>query len=177
MSDASVDDVRTPVGDIALAQDLFVPVRKRRRAGLGTDESGPGTFTRRLVKMAVNDDIARFRHRTPSLSSARPARHSGITPRSYVAATRKAPLTVASPFWLTTSSSPSTSFSPLASFLAVTLPRQVSVSPGHTCRANRTLKFRTWPAPAKSVRHRERHPAVHIPCANTVGIPAASTNV
>src|SRR3984893_11865535 len=72
---APVDDVGAPVGDITLAQDFFVPVRKRRSTGLGTDESGPRALARRLIKMAVNYYVTRFGHRTPSVGSARPARH------------------------------------------------------------------------------------------------------
>src|ERR1700731_4423120 len=67
-----------PIGDIALAQDFFVPIWKRRSPGLGTDKSGPRALARWLVKMAVNDYVARFGHRTPSLGSARPTRHSMV---------------------------------------------------------------------------------------------------
>src|ERR1700732_1732120 len=78
MDHAPVDDVGAPGGDIALTQDFFVPVRKRRSTGLGTDESGPRALARWLIKMAVHDYVTRFGHLPPSVGLARPARHSMV---------------------------------------------------------------------------------------------------
>ena len=59
-------------------------------------------------------------------------------PREGRAAT-KLPLIKVSPFWLTASSSPSTSFSAPCSSLRVTRPRQTTSSPGQARVAKRTL--------------------------------------
>src|SRR4030095_14977302 len=40
---------------ITFSMNALVPIMKRRRAGLSLYDPGPGIFTRRLVKVAVND--------------------------------------------------------------------------------------------------------------------------
>src|SRR5262249_6277849 len=64
MDDGAFHRVRMSVGGVALAQDALIPVGERRSAGFLTDEPRPGALTRGLVEVAVNDDVARFGHRT-----------------------------------------------------------------------------------------------------------------
>src|ERR1039457_4742698 len=64
---ANVDDdalhrVRVRVGGIALAQNALVPICEWRGTGFRTDKSGPRIFARRLIKMAVNDQVTFLAH-------------------------------------------------------------------------------------------------------------------
>ena len=52
---------------------------------------------------------------------------------------------------------------------AVTVPEQVSTSPGQTCSRKRTPKRRTLPAPSQSVANPASSAAENMPCANTEG--------
>ena len=56
-------------------------------------------------------------------------------------------------------------------------PTHVSVSPGHTCLANRTLIFRIDSGPSQSLTTRAISPAVSIPCPNTDGFPTCAAIV
>ena len=58
----AVDDARGPVGRIAFGGDPFIPIVVGRGRILGLDGFKPGIFSRRLIKMAVNADVA-FRWR------------------------------------------------------------------------------------------------------------------
>ena len=53
----------------------------------------------------------------------------------------------------------------------VTRAVNVSVSPGQTCLANRTLNLRIASGPSQSFTTRAMSPAVSIPCPNTDGLP------
>lgn len=55
---------------------------------------------------------------------------------------------------------------------AVTVPEQVSTSPGQTCSRKRTPKRRTGRAPSQSVAKPASNAAENMPCANTDGYPA-----
>ena len=50
------------IGGVAFAEDSLVPVLKRRRAMLRANQTGPRALARGLVKMPVNNDVARFTH-------------------------------------------------------------------------------------------------------------------
>ncbi len=54
----AIDDARGAVGRIAFRGDPFVPVVVGRGRILGLDRFEPGVFSRRLIKMAVNADVA-----------------------------------------------------------------------------------------------------------------------
>src|SRR5579871_2372400 len=62
MDDGPFHRVGMRVGGVAFAQDALVPIGEGRSARLGADETGPGTFARRLIKVTVNDYVTWLSH-------------------------------------------------------------------------------------------------------------------
>src|SRR5207237_9455396 len=86
------------------------------------------------------------------------------------------PSTRRSPLSVSVCTSQSTSFRPFSSYLRVTTPRQVIVSPGQVILVKRTLKRLTLPAPALSTSIWARKPMLNMPCANTLLYPDCCAN-
>src|SRR5262249_39514505 len=63
-NDGSVHNLRLSIRRIAFAQNAFIPVRKGSSGRLVGDNSCPRTFARRLIKVAMDNDVTWFAHWT-----------------------------------------------------------------------------------------------------------------
>src|SRR5689334_4523788 len=62
INDRTIQDVRLCISVVAFTENPFVPIWKGCGARLTSDNSGPWTFARRLIEVAMNYEITRFSH-------------------------------------------------------------------------------------------------------------------